>query len=251
MSAPETEERIVVVLPAYNAARTLATVYEQIPHDLIGEVLLVDDASADDTVEVSRSLGIRTIVHEQNMGYGANQKTCYTHARELGATHIIMLHPDGQYDPVDLRQFVEALREKRADLILGSRFLSDGSRETPSYKALGIRGVTLVFNLVMGTRLSEVNTGYRGFDARMLDDIPILKNGNGYIFDPQFLIQAIHFGYTIGEVPVIKRYNEEAVSPNLSTSIHHGLENLLLLGQYLAQKWKIKKVDFLTPDNHD
>jgi glycosyltransferase involved in cell wall biosynthesis len=249
MPPAKDQGKIVVVLPAYNAARTLPHVYEQIPHDIVDEVLLVDDGSADDTVEVSRSLGIRTIVHEQNLGYGGNQKTCYAHARDLDASHIIMLHPDGQYEPGDLRKFVEALHGTEVDLILGSRFLGDGPQETPSYKALGIRGVTLLFNLVMGTRLSEVNTGYRAFDARMLDIMPIGKNGNGYIFDPQFLIQAIYFGYTIGEVPVVKRYNDEAISPNFIVSVRHGLENVFLLGQFLLQKWKLKKIGFLTPDS--
>lgn len=239
---------VVVCIPAFNSQNTLMDVYKKIPKSIIDKVIIVDDGSRDKTVDVIRNLGIKPIVHKKNLGYGANQKTLYTNALKLGAKYIIMLHPDGQYDPADLPKFIKALKTNEGDLILGSRFLTKGINQTPGYKSISLRIIALLFNLVLGLKLSEVNTGYRGYNARLLKTIPFLKNGNGYIFDPQLIIQTVHFGFKITEVPVSKRYNREAISPNFSKSIQHGIENLSLLIQYILHCLKVKKADFLTLD---
>ena len=184
------------------------------------------------------------IIHKKNMGYGANQKTCYTHALKLGADFVIMLHPDGQYDPKDINKFVVKLKQGY-DLVLGSRFLAGGDRKTPLYKSFSIRMITLLFNLVLGSRLTEANTGYRGFSRQLLETVPWQKNGNSYIFDPQMIIQTHHFGFQIAEVPIVKDYHSAMSSPGFIKSIHHGLENLQLLVEYLLHQLRLKSADFL------
>lgn len=239
---------VVIVIPAYNSEKTIGDVYRKIPKNLVDKVIIVDDGSKDRTIEVVRKLGLNIIPHKRNLGYGTNQKTLYTEALKSGAKYIIMLHPDGQYDPKELPKFINALREGKGDLILGSRFLSSGVNQTPGYKSISLKLIALLFNLVLGLRLSEVNTGYRGYTAGLLKTIPFLKNGNGYIFDPQLIIQSVYFGFKIAEVPVSKRYNKEAISPNFSKSVQHGLENLQLLLEYILHKLKISKANFLTID---
>lgn len=237
--------KVAIVIPAYNSERTLKTVYKGIPKKLADKIIIVDDGSRDRTVEVIRSLGIKPIVHKQNLGYGGNQKTLYTKALKSGANYIIMLHPDGQYNPKDLLKFIYALRKKQGDLILGSRFLTKDINETPVYKSLSIKLITVLFNIILGTHISEVNTGYRGYTAKLLKTIPFLKNGNGYIFDPQVIIQASHFGFKIADVAVSKRYNKEAISPNFSKSLYHGWENIQLLIEYTLHRLGIRKAEFL------
>lgn len=238
------KQKVIVIMPAYNAERTLEKVFKQIPQKTIDEIILVDDKSKDDTVRIAKKLGIRTIVHKKNSGYGANQKTCYEEALRRGATHIIMLHPDGQYDGIDLPIFVQALKTSRAGLVLGSRFLGK-LHKTPFYKSISIRIITLFFNIVLGTHLTEANTGYRGFTRKFLETIPYKWNGNSYIFDPQVIIQAVYFGFTISEVSVGKDYLKEASSPNFYQSLIHGIENIQLLIQYLLHIYHIKKAPFL------
>ena len=242
MKKPE----VVVVIPAYNSEHTLERVYKNIPKDDIDEVIIADDGSKDKTIEVIKKLGIKPIFHKKNLGYGANQKTLYSRALNLGAKYIIMLHPDGQYDPRDLPKFIEALKKGKGDLVLGSRFLSTGLNQTPVYKSISLKFIASLFNLFLGLNLSEVNTGYRGYSAKLLKTIPFFKNGNGYIFDPQLIIQSVYFGFRIAEVPVSKRYNKEAISPNFSKSIQHGLENIQLLLEYVLHRLNIIKADFLT-----
>jgi glycosyltransferase involved in cell wall biosynthesis len=239
------KEKIIVVLPAYNAARTLKKVYQGINRRIIDKVILVDDGSKDGTGDFSKKLGIDTIIHRRNKGYGANQKTCYKQALKLKADYVIMLHPDGQYDPKDLKKFVAVLKSRRVDMVLGSRFLESGDKETPVYKSLALKIIATLFNLVLGTKLTEANTGYRGYSRKLLTTIPFYKNGDGYLFDPQMIIQAVHFGFNLAEVPVSKRYNPERIEPKFIQSIHHGLENLSLLLQYLLHKKRIRPADFL------
>ncbi len=239
------KNKVVVVIPAYNSEKSIENVYKNIPKKNVDDVVIVDDGSKDNTVKVIKSLGLKIIVHKNNLGYGANQKSLYTQALKLGAEYIIMLHPDGQYNPKELPRFIRALKSGKGDLILGSRFLSKGINETPGYKSISIKLITLFFNLVLRANLSEVNTGYRGYSAKLLRTIPFLKNGNGYIFDPQLIIQTIYFRFKIAEVPVSKRYNKEAISPNFPKSLHHGLENIGLLIGYLLYRLGIKKAEFL------
>ncbi len=241
------KDKIIVVIPAYNSDRTLSRVYEEIPKKYVDEVIIVDDASLDNTVEVIKNLGLKPIIHKKNLGYGGNQKTLYREALARGAKFIIMLHPDGQYDPKDILKFIHALK-KGNDLVLGSRFLTKEINETPFYKSLFIKLITFLFNIILGKHISEVNTGYRGYSAKLLKTIPFLKNGNGYIFDPQLIIQSAYFGFKISSVPVSKRYNEGAISPNFSKSINHGIENIQLLIEYTLHKLGIKKANFLTKD---
>lgn len=245
-NAKNEKPEVAVVIPAYNSEKTIKKVYKSIPHGLIDEVIIADDGSKDKTLEVAKKLGLKPIVHLKNMGYGANQKTLYNQAIKKGADYIIMLHPDGQYDPKELPKFINALREGKGDLILGSRFLSSGVNQTPGYKSISLKLIALLFNLVLGLRLSEVNTGYRGYTAELLKTVPFMKNGNGYIFDPQLIIQSVYFGFKIAEVPVSKKYNKEAISPNFSKSIIHGLENIQLLIQYILHRVRLKKANFLS-----
>src|SRR3989338_7601525 len=237
---------VIVVIPAYNSEKTIEKVYKNIPTGLVDEVIIVDDGSKDNTVAVIKELGIKPIIHTKNLGYGANQKTLYTNAINSGAKYVIMLHPDGQYDPRDLPKFINALKAGKGDLILGSRFLSKGVNETPGYKSISLKLIAVLFNLVLGLNLSEVNTGYLGYTAKLLRVIPFMKNGNGYIFDPQLIIQAVYFGFKIAEVPVSKKYNKEAISPNFSKSIQHGFENMQLLIEYILHRLKLKQATFLT-----
>lgn len=245
MEKKRLKEKVIVAIPAYNSEKTLKDVYMKIPKYLVDEIIIVDDGSKDKTVEVIKRLGLIPIIHKQNMGYGANQKTLYTKALSLGAEYIIMLHPDGQYDPKDLPKFINALKKGKGDLILGGRFLS-GHDETPGYKSISLKVLAFLFNFVLGLNLSEVNTGYRGYTANLLRAIPFLKNGNGYIFDPQLIIQTVNFGFKISEVPVSKKYTKEAISPNFYKSIKHGMENIQLLLEYILHSLNIKKTNFLT-----
>lgn len=241
------KSKVIIVIPAYNSERTIKGVYEKIPKDLVRGIIILDDGSKDDTVVEIKRLGLMPIIHKKNLGYGANQKTLYTNALKQGAKYIVMLHPDGQYDPKDLPKFVDALKNGKGDLILGSRFLSSGINQTPGYKSIFLKLIAVLFNLILGLHLSEVNTGYRGYTAKLLKTIPFFKNGNGYIFDPQLIIQSVYFGFKIAEVPVSKRYNKEAISPNLSKSLEHGWENIQLLIEYILHRLGVKKADFLTP----
>ena len=217
-----------------------------IPEGCVDKIILVDDCSFDGTVEIAKRLGLKVIIHSKNKGYGANQKTCYTHAIKSNADLVVSLHPDGQYDSGDIIKFIHTYREQKVDLVLGSRFLGEGRKKTPLYKRISIQVITFLFNLILGTNLSEVNTGYRAYSRKILETVPWNKNGNSYIFDPQFIIQAKFFGFKIADVPIIKDYHESASSPNFFKSLYHGFENLYLLLQYILHKYKIIKADFLS-----
>lgn len=237
--------KVAVIMPAYNAETTLERIYKEIPKKLVDLILLVDDGSKDNTVKLSKKLKIKTIVHPKNKGYGENQKTCYNYVLKQRADYIIMLHPDGQYDPRDLPKFIQKLKTNKYGLVLGSRFLHGGNKNTPAYKSFSIKVITVLFNLVLGTKLTEANTGYRGFTKECLKAIPYQKNGAGYLFDPQAIIQARYFGFKIADVAVTKDYNEGASSPNFKKSVEHGLENIKLLLEYLLHISGLQKADFL------
>lgn len=223
---------VIIVLPAYNAAKTLEKTYLDLPPGLASEVILVDDASHDETVKIARSLGITTFVHQQNLGYGGNQKTCYIEALKRLPDVVVMLHPDYQYDSALTGDLVKPITDGRFDIMLGSRIRS--RRETleggmPLYKYLGNRFLTLTENLVLDLNLSEYHTGFRAFSSEFLKSVPFLSFSNDFVFDQQILIWAARHGARIGEVSVPVRYFPEASSINFRRSIKYGLETLAAL----------------------
>jgi glycosyltransferase involved in cell wall biosynthesis len=218
-------KKIVVVMPAYNAAKTLVTTYEEIPLDIVDEVLLVDDASTDDTKEVATRLNINLIVHAQNKGYGGNQKTCYEAALKANADIIIMLHPDYQYTPKLIGAMAYLLNSGEFDIVLGSRILGGKalSGGMPYYKYFFNRALTFVQNLLMGAKLSEYHTGYRAYTREVLEKVQFQKDSDDFVFDNQFLSQAIFAKFRIGEITCPTKYFKEASSINFSRSVKYGL----------------------------
>ncbi|WP_263405555.1 glycosyltransferase family 2 protein [Wenzhouxiangella sp. AB-CW3] len=227
------------MLPAYNAAQTVAQTVREIPGDLVDEIILVDDASQDDTVEVAESLGIRHVIrHDRNRGYGANQKTCYRKALALDADIVIMLHPDYQYTPMLLPAMASLVASGLFPVVLGSRILGGGaiSGGMPVYKYLANRALTLFQNLCTGAKLSEYHTGYRAFSAEVLQALNLDGNSDDFIFDNQMLAQIIHRGYPIGEITCPTRYFEEASSINLARSVVYGLGVVGVSLQHLGSR---------------
>ena len=218
-------KKVVVVMPASNAARTIEQTYREIPMDLVDSVVVTDDASHDDTVAVARQLGLHTLVHEQNRGYGGNQKTCYTEALRLGADVVVMLHPDYQYTPKLLPAMIGLVCDGPFDVVLGSRVL--GGRALaggmPLYKYVANRALTAVQNLLCAAKLSEYHTGYRAFTREVLESLPLLENSDDFVFDNQMLAQILVAGFEIGEVSCPAAYFEEASSINFARSVRYGL----------------------------
>ncbi|ADI85267.2 glycosyltransferase family 2 protein [Geobacter sulfurreducens] len=217
--------RIVVVLPAYNAEKTLEMTYAEIPFEHVDHVLLVDDASRDRTAQVAERLGIKTIVHDRNKGYGANQKTCYRAALDLGADIVIMVHPDYQYTPKLITAMAAMIAYGEFDAVLGSRILGIGALKggMPLYKYVANRVLTLVENLLLSHKLSEYHTGYRAFSRQVLEQLPLDANGDDFVFDNQMLAQIIWHGYRIGELSCPTKYFEDASSINFRRSVIYGL----------------------------
>lgn len=218
-------KRVVVVLPAYNAGRTLEQTYTEIPKDIVDEVILVDDESRDDTVSVARQLGLIPIVHARNKGYGGNQKTCYQEALRRGADIIVMLHPDYQYSPKLIPAMSYLIAGGEYDVVLASRILGAGALKggMPLYKYISNRALTFAENLLLGHKLSEYHTGYRAFSREVLTTLPLLENSDDFVFDNQMLAQIILFGYRIAEISCPTRYFEEASSINFRRSVIYGL----------------------------
>ena len=228
----------VIVLPAYRAAKTLVEVVGDIPAGQADRILLVDDASADATVSVAMALHLDVIRHQRNLGYGGNQKTCYRHALAMGADVVVMLHPDGQYDPAIIPNLCRVIEDGEADIVLGSRWLGldPAKAGMPWWKRLGNRFLTAAENRVLGLHLSEYHTGYRAYSRRFLEAIPFLENSNDFVFDTQVLIQAATFGFKIGEVPAIGKYHADASSVSFRTSTVYGLETLAALIRYVIHR---------------
>lgn len=232
--APEDErllsgKRVVVVMPAFNAAETLEMTWRQIPAHWVENIILVDDASRDNTLGVAQTLPLEVIKHHRNVGYGGNQKTCYTAALRENADVIVMLHPDGQYDPTLLPDLVRPILNGDADLVLGSRFLDPGGARAggmPMYKYISNRFLTTVENFVLRRRFSELHTGYRAYSRHFLETIPYLRNANDFVFDTEVIAQGVAWRMRILEVPVATKYFPEASSASFKQSLVYGLKTL-------------------------
>lgn len=237
-------KKVVVVLPAYNAASTLETTYKEIPMEIVDEVVLVDDASPDNTVEVGKALGISHIVkHEQNRGYGGNQKSCYNKALELGADIVIMLHPDYQYTPKLIHSMSYMIANEVYPVVLGSRILGKGALlgGMPVYKYIANRFLTLTQNILINQKLSEYHTGYRSFSKEVIESIDFEANSDDFVFDNQMLSQIFMKGFEIGEVTCPTKYFEEASSINFSRSVTYGLGVLKTSLMHRLHMWGIAK----------
>ena len=218
--------KVIVVMPAYNAEKTLKQTYDEIPFSIVDDVILVDDKSQDHTVEVAKKIGIKHVItHEKNLGYGGNQKTCYRKALALGADIVLMLHPDYQYTPKLILPMVSLIASGQFDIVLGSRVLGVGALKggMPIYKYIANRILTAIENILLSHKLSEYHTGYRAFSREVLEKIPFEKNSNDFVFDNQILAQAIHFGFRIGEITCPTKYFPEASSINLKRSMIYGI----------------------------
>ncbi len=236
-------KRIVVVLPAYRAAKTLERTWQDVPKDIVDEILLVDDASDDATVSLAHALGIPTFTHRENLGYGANQKTCYREALRLGADIVVMLHPDYQYDPRLITPMAGMIASDVYDVVLGSRILGGTALKgnMPLYKYVCNRFLTAVQNLLVGAKLSEYHTGYRAFSRRVLEELPLLGNSDDFLFDNQMLTQAVAFEFRIGEISCPTRYFAEASSINFGRSLAYGLGVLVTSLLFRLWRWRLAR----------
>ncbi|HEY8938018.1 MAG TPA: glycosyltransferase family 2 protein [Cyclobacteriaceae bacterium] len=235
-------KKVVVVLPAFNAERTLQKTYDEIPFDVVDEVILTDDASTDATLSVAGKLNINHIIrHDKNKGYGSNQKTCYLKALEIGADIIIMLHPDYQYSPKLIPSMADLIATHTYSIVLGSRILGKGALKggMPLYKFIANRALTFFQNMLLNAKLSEYHTGYRAFDATILRYVNFESNADDFVFDNQFLAQVIYAGYDIAEITCPARYFEEASSINFIDSMVYGVGVLKVSIQFLLQRLQL------------
>ena len=235
---------MIAVMPAYNAETTLRATVHDIPPQTVDEVVLVDDCSSDGTVALARELGLTVIEHEQNTGYGGNQKSCYTHALENGAEYIVMIHPDYQYDSRMIPVAVEVMRLGVCDVVLGSRIrtrreaLAEGM---PTWKYIANRILTITENVAFGQNLGDFHSGFRAYRREVLETIPWRENTDDFAFDSQFLAQSVYFGFKLGDVPIPVRYFKEASSINFRRSVKYGLTTLWILLQFWLQKLKLAR----------
>ncbi len=234
-------KKVVVVLPAYNAAKTLKMTFEEIPRAFVDDIILVDDASWDGTPAAARELGIKVVIHEKNLGYGGNQKTCYRTALGLGADIVVMLHPDYQYTPKLIPAMATMIAYGEFDAVLASRILGVGALQggMPLYKYISNRLLTLIENILVGHKLSEYHTGYRAFSREVLERLPLKENSDDFVFDNQMLAQIIWSGYRIGEVSCPTKYFKEASSINFWRSVIYGFGVLKTAVQFRLCKWGI------------
>ncbi len=252
---PIQDSRVVIVMPAYNAARTLERTYADIPHDLVDHVILVDDVSKDETVGIAERLGLEVIVHRQNRGYGGNQKTCYDRALEWGADVVVMLHPDYQYDATRIPELVAPILAGERDLMLGSRFLGDPlAGGMPRWKYISNRFLTDLENAAFGLHLSEYHTGLRAYSRRLLETIPYRLNSDDFVFDQELIAQVVAAGgLPVGEIAVPTRYFAEASSVGFRRSVVYGLSTLRVVARYLLHRVGLRRSAKLRarPSTHD
>jgi glycosyltransferase involved in cell wall biosynthesis len=242
-------KRVCVVMPAYRAAKTLQRTYEEIDRQVVDDVILVDDASPDDTVRVARDLGLHHVVHPRNRGYGGNQKTCYAEALARGADVVVMLHPDYQYSPRLVPAMAAMVASGHFDCVLGSRILGVGLRGgMPLWKYIANRLLTFTENLLLGYKLAEYHTGYRAFSRRLLETLPLEENSDDFVFDNQFLAQALWFGFDIGEVTCPARYFAEASSINFGRSVKYGFGVLGTALEFRLARMRLVRPKRLSPE---
>ena len=250
MAVRETRPHVIVVMPAFNAASTLHLTYRDVPRDAVDRIILVDDGSSDETLDIARRLGLEVFIHNRNYGYGANQKTCYHEALKLGADIVVMLHPDYQYDPTLLPGMIEPIRDRRADVVLGSRLMGESPvrHGMPWWKFAGNRFLTSLENWVFGLKLSEYHTGYRAYSREALESANFEMNSDSFVFDQEIIAQFVHLSRSIVEIPVPTRYFPEASSASFVDSSKYGLSVLWVLLRFvLHQKrlWRRKSLDSL------
>ncbi len=235
-------KKIVVVLPAYNAEKTLEKTVSELDRDVVDEILLVDDFSRDETIKLARKIGIRSFLHDRNYGYGRNQKTCYSEALKLGADVIVMLHPDYQYSPRLVPAMAAMIVSEEYDVVLGSRILGGTARKSgmPIYKYVSNRFLTFIENISLGSKLSEFHTGYRAFSREALETLPIHQNSDDFIFDNEMLAQAIYFDLNVGEISCPTKYFEEASSINFQRSVVYGFGVLWTATRFKLQRLGVK-----------
>jgi glycosyltransferase involved in cell wall biosynthesis len=235
--------KVVVVMPAYNAGRTLRLTYEELPKDTVSLVILVDDGSQDQTLEVARQLGLEIFVHNRNYGYGANQKTCYAEALRAGADIVVMVHPDYQYDPRLVPQMIEPIVRDQADVVLGSRLKSGSAlaQGMPWWKYVANRVLTGVENLAFGLQLSEYHTGYRAFRREVLETVNFAANSDGFVFDQEIIAQVVAARFRIAEIAVPTRYFPEASSASFVQSTVYGLRILAVVFWYTLSRWGVRR----------
>jgi glycosyltransferase involved in cell wall biosynthesis len=236
--------KVVVVMPAYNAAKTLRMTYAALPREVVDLVILVDDGSRDETARIARELGLELFIHNRNYGYGANQKTCYREALKAGADIVVMVHPDYQYDPTLLPEIIRPIEDGDADVVLGSRLLgSDPMKQgMPWWKYVSNRFLTSLENRIFGLRLAEYHTGYRAFRREVLESANLQMNSDKFIFDQEIMAQIVDIGFRIAEVPVPTRYFPQASSASFIQSSIYGLSILWLLGRYLIHRSGLRRL---------
>jgi glycosyltransferase involved in cell wall biosynthesis len=253
---PQRPHRIIAVMPAYNAERTLASTLADMPPGCVDEVILVDDGSKDRTVELARDMGLTVIVHPENRGYGGNQKTCYREALQRGADIVVMIHPDYQYDSRVIPHAVGFIEMGICDVVLGNRIRSRQEAMAggmPVYKYISNRFLTSFENFTLGQNLGDFHSGFRVYQKAVLERIPFEKNSDDFVFDTQFLVQAVRFGFRLGDIPVPVRYFDEASSINFQRSLKYGISTLGVVGQYWLDRLGIRRSSLFGPKqgNHE
>jgi len=243
-------KRITVIMPAYNAEKTLIKTFDEIPKDIVDSIILTDDASKDNTVEIARKLNIKTVVHAENKGYGANQKTCYVEALKENPDIIIMLHPDYQYSPKLIPAMASIIASGEYDVVLASRILGKGALRggMPLYKYMANRILTMLENFMLGYKLTEYHTGYRAYSSQVLRNIPFLKNSDDFVFDNEVLAQLIYFNYRIAEISCPTKYFPEASSINFCRSLKYGFGVLGTSIKFVLHKLRIRRFTILERD---
>ena len=244
------DKKVVVVMPAFNAEKTLMATYEDVPKDIVDRIILVDDASSDATAEIAERLGLSVFVHDHNLGYGGNQKTCYKEALKAGADIVVMTHPDYQYTPKLITAMSAMIASGEFDVVLGSRILGVGalSGGMPRHKYFANRFLTFVQNVFLSHKLSEYHTGYRAFSREALLRLPLLENSDDFVFDNEILAQAIYFGLRIGEISCPTKYFPEASTISFRRSVRYGLGVLWTCVRFVLDKWGLARFRIFADD---